>query len=174
MKAITLWQPWASLVAVGEKKVETRCWDTKYRGLLAIHSAKLEPRSGLGVSREKPEFARLMIEISNRYDWRDFYWKGGRPALGSVLCLARLVDVIPVERVRDDLSKQELTFGNYEDGRFAWFLEAVTAFEDPIPAKGNRLLWNWNPPPNSVKVPLLNSPVFLRFPKGEATHGVNV
>jgi hypothetical protein len=26
MKAITLWQPWASLIAIGAKKYETRSW----------------------------------------------------------------------------------------------------------------------------------------------------
>lgn len=32
MKAISLWQPWASAIAVGAKRVETRSWATKYRG----------------------------------------------------------------------------------------------------------------------------------------------
>lgn len=39
MKALTLWQPWASLVALGVKTVETRSWSTPYRGPLAIHAA---------------------------------------------------------------------------------------------------------------------------------------
>jgi hypothetical protein len=40
MKALTLIQPWATLVALGEKQIETRSWDTKYRGPLAIHAGK--------------------------------------------------------------------------------------------------------------------------------------
>jgi len=40
MKALTLWQPWASLVATGAKRIETRSCVTKYRGPLAIHAAK--------------------------------------------------------------------------------------------------------------------------------------
>lgn len=40
MKAITLTQPWATLVAIGAKKIETRSWATGYRGRLAIHAAK--------------------------------------------------------------------------------------------------------------------------------------
>lgn len=39
-RALSLWQPWASLIAVGAKAVETRGWSTPYRGLLAIHAAK--------------------------------------------------------------------------------------------------------------------------------------
>jgi activating signal cointegrator 1 len=39
MKVLSLWQPWASLVAHGLKKIETRGWDaTPYRGPLAIHA----------------------------------------------------------------------------------------------------------------------------------------
>lgn len=40
MKAISLWQPWATLVAIDAKRFETRSWKTNYRGLLAIHAAK--------------------------------------------------------------------------------------------------------------------------------------
>lgn len=40
LKAITLLQPWASLVAMGAKTIETRPYATQYRGPLAIHAAK--------------------------------------------------------------------------------------------------------------------------------------
>lgn len=40
MKIITLWQPWASLIALNLKQYETRSWSTKYRGKIAIHAAK--------------------------------------------------------------------------------------------------------------------------------------
>lgn len=39
MKVITIWQPWASLIVLGHKKIETRGWATKYRGPLLIHAA---------------------------------------------------------------------------------------------------------------------------------------
>lgn len=41
MKAITIRQPWATLIALGEKHFETRSWQTKYRGKLAIHAGKM-------------------------------------------------------------------------------------------------------------------------------------
>lgn len=40
MKALSLTQPWATLVATGAKQIETRSWSTKYRGPLYIHAAK--------------------------------------------------------------------------------------------------------------------------------------
>lgn len=43
MKALSLYQPWASLIAVGVKTIETRSWATKYRGRLLIHAAAREP-----------------------------------------------------------------------------------------------------------------------------------
>lgn len=45
VKAISLWQPWASMIADGKKTIETRPWATKYRGELLICSTKL-PRYG--------------------------------------------------------------------------------------------------------------------------------
>lgn len=43
MKALTIWQPWASLIACGAKQYETRSWATKYRGPIAIHAAMKDP-----------------------------------------------------------------------------------------------------------------------------------
>lgn len=43
MRALSLWQPWASLIALGVKTIETRGWSTKYRGPLLIHAAKRAP-----------------------------------------------------------------------------------------------------------------------------------
>lgn len=182
MKAISLWQPWASLVAFGEKKVETRCWTTKYRGSIAIASTKQEPKWDLGASRHGQEFTRAMIAITERHGWGEFYWPKAywKPlhdrydhlrentsdptellaidlhaahGFGAVLCTADLVAIEETLLVRADLSEQELLFGNYEDGRYAWFLENVKRFEAPIPVKGNRMLWNWDPASPCVDKP---------------------
>lgn len=40
MKALSVKQPWASLIASGKKTVETRVWSTEYRGELLIVSSK--------------------------------------------------------------------------------------------------------------------------------------
>ncbi len=44
MKALTIRQPWASLIAAGVKTIETRSWSTRYRGPLAIHAGKHKPQ----------------------------------------------------------------------------------------------------------------------------------
>ena len=40
MKAITIKQPFASLIAAGLKEYEFRTWKTNYRGELLIHAGK--------------------------------------------------------------------------------------------------------------------------------------
>jgi hypothetical protein len=40
MKALSIKQPWANLLASGEKTIETRLWPTAYRGPLLIVSSK--------------------------------------------------------------------------------------------------------------------------------------
>jgi hypothetical protein len=41
MRCISLKQPWANMIADGEKTIETRTWWTKYRGPIAIASSKM-------------------------------------------------------------------------------------------------------------------------------------
>jgi activating signal cointegrator 1 len=145
MKALTLWQPWASLLAFGEKRVETRSWSTRYRGLVAIHAAAKETVV-YSDWRVRPQFTKLICEITERHSWGDGYWPNShhRVGFGAVLATAMLVAIEPTEIVRNDLSEQERVFGNYEDGRYAWFFEGIERFTIPVPAKGNRMLWNWN------------------------------
>ncbi len=40
MKALSVKQPWASMIASGEKTIELRSWRTRYRGRLMICSSK--------------------------------------------------------------------------------------------------------------------------------------
>ena len=40
MQALTIHEPWASLLVKGKKQFETREWQRNYRGLLAIHAGK--------------------------------------------------------------------------------------------------------------------------------------
>lgn len=44
IKGLSLTQPWATLVALGKKRVETRSWPTSYRGWVAIHASTKYPR----------------------------------------------------------------------------------------------------------------------------------
>ncbi len=40
MKALSIRQPWATLIVTGHKKIENRTWSTNHRGLILIHASK--------------------------------------------------------------------------------------------------------------------------------------
>jgi hypothetical protein len=143
IKTLTLWNPWAALVAMGVKAVETRSWATKYRGPLAIHSAARIPPEWLGASRHSRDFQAELREVFHEPSQAVMEYKVHALPRGCVLCIVNLVAIQETDKVFDDLTPRERIFGNYEDGRYAWFLELVEKFDVPIPAKGNRMLWNW-------------------------------
>jgi hypothetical protein len=139
MKALTVKQPWAALIAIGAKQVETRSWRTEYRGQLAIHSAATLPPGAWEEWRERCTFAvgRRLVTIEPIH----------RLPLGAVVAVADLVDVVLIDRdLRLRLSSLELTFGDFADGRFAWVLRNVRALHEPIPAKGALGFWEWQVP----------------------------
>lgn len=130
MKALSLTQPWASMVAIGYKQFETRSWSTSYRGPLAIHASKGFPRSAR-------DFA-----MSSRHV-RQAIGEGLLPGpivLGHVIAVAWLVDVRATHG--DAPSEREAALGNWQPGRFAFELELLG--EIPIePARGSLGLWEW-------------------------------
>jgi len=132
--ALTLWQPWGSLIAVGQKCYETRSWQRSYRGLLAIHAAK----------RWTADEAFMFSYFLKQFPDLPPLFPNQLP-LGKVLCVCELVNIYPTEAVRNRLSEREKAFGNYLDGRFAWELKLVHVFDEPIPAIGTQTMWTWQP-----------------------------
>jgi len=143
MLALSLWQPWASLVALGEKRVETREWSTKHRGYVAIHATAKLPPFWLGASQHSDIFRNEVADVLNVK--RDYVSLAVRKLpLGAILCIVNLVEIQPTIHVKEILCERERIFGNYEEGRYAWFFELIERFDEPIPAKGNRMLWKWS------------------------------
>ncbi len=132
MKALTLTQPWASLVALGHKQIETRSWSTNYRGALYIHAAKGFPRWARDFAGEAQAGGRLPAELP----------------LGVLVATARLVDVRPTDDPALELSSLERRFGDYHPGRFAWLLEDIEPLAEPIPWRGALGLFNVQLPAN--------------------------
>jgi hypothetical protein len=134
MKALTLTQPWATLVAIGAKRIETRSWRTSYRGPLAIHAAKGFPKWAREFTLEP-----VCYEIAR-------FGKPTNPAypLGCILATCSLVACTLTSLAFEErLTARERAFGDYSPGRFAWILEDVKQLPEPIPAKGALQLWNW-------------------------------
>lgn len=134
MKAITVWQPWASLIVAGMKQYETRGWATKFRGRLAIHAAKTE--NGLFIVRQKPLLLNLVCKWLGIDDISEL-------PLGAVIGSAELVDCKPTKLVVPALSVKEHAFGDFSTGRFAWQIDNTVQFAEPIPIAGKQGFWNW-------------------------------
>ena len=133
LKAITLWQPWASAMAAEMKRNETRSWRTDYRGPLLIHAAARRPTECDLWVLEHPA-VKLRLALDN-IDPKKF-------PLGAAVCIVKLVDCVRVETIRDTLSPMELALGNYNNGRYAWITEFLHYIDKPIPMKGAQGFWN--------------------------------
>lgn len=139
MKAITIWQPWASYIVSRLKHYKTRSWSTPYRGLIAIHAAK----------RWTDEEQSQAESLHHRFPQLPKFDK--TPPLGVILCIVRLVAVHRTEAVRNKIDSIEGAIGGYADGRYAWELRIVEVFDVPILAKGQQGLWDWEFPEHIAK-----------------------
>ncbi|MET4560779.1 hypothetical protein ABIA69_001923 [Lysinibacillus parviboronicapiens] len=141
MKAITIKQPWATLIALGEKQFETRSWQTKHRGPIAIHAGKSTDKDACNDSWIKSTLAEHGIKSYKELP------------TGVVLATAELVDCYKVETTVGHVSVLsnvkvveglEVAFGDYTEGRYAWELTNVQVLAKPLEAKGQLSLWEWN------------------------------
>ena len=155
MKALTLTQPWATLVAIGAKRIETRSWPTSHRGPLAIHAAKGFPKWAREFTIERVcyEAVKACQSTSPARLWSPAY------PVGVVVATCELIDCVQMREfsfeqgvvatgigkythmLADNANERE--FGDYSPGRWAWILSAVKCFEQPVPAKGALGIWEW-------------------------------
>jgi hypothetical protein len=134
MKALTLTQPYATLVAIGAKRIETRSWRTRYRGPLAIHAGKgLVSTPG----ERGPDWLRNQGYFMHAL-------RGHQIPRGVIVATCILMDCAPTDDVDTwNLTDEERAFGNFSPGRYGWFLANITPLDPPIPATGRQGLWEW-------------------------------
>lgn len=133
IKALSLWQPWAEAIRVRAKQIETRHWLTRYRGWLAVHAAKKKiDKSDAGFN----DFAEHWVGDLSRLDF------------GAVICVVKLSDCRPSEALREEITEDEYLWGNYDDGRWGWMLDAgpVIDINPAIPVIGHQGLFDWEVP----------------------------
>ena len=136
--AVTLWQPWARLVVNGNKKYETRSWTTSHRGVLAIHAAQ--------------RWNQELEAIAKRPLFNNAIAQGSGDSISECLSFGAVIGFVRVNAVEiitpdfvQGLIEQEMEFGDYRPGRFAWQLCDPVMLFDPIPTRGYQRLWNWIP-----------------------------
>ncbi len=158
VRVITLWQPWASLIALGLKQYETRRWGTNYRGKLAIHAAKRPFVTEDGLKTLcKDAYRAWMQALELAYESGVINDQSRLPfshqlPLGSILAISDLVDcremvdvasrnchLHPVLQIDSSIQTPlEKAVGDWAELRYAWKLENVVAVQDPIPLKGGQ------------------------------------
>ena len=133
MKAITISQPYASLIATGDKVVENRTWATKHLGPLAIHA-------GLGTQYMTRQQLRAVTT-------------------SAVLCVVDVVGCLPISVIRHQALSQpgstvpemSMTWSDlfrhvHTEGPVCWLLSNLRRYTEPIPQTGARGLWTWHEP----------------------------
>ena len=144
LTAITLIQPWASLIANGHKQYETRDWSTSYRGPIAIHAGR-KPKG----KQELREHDKVVTSFDDLLTEECPY--------SSVIAIAQMTDcILMTEEFISQQTETELRCGNWQVGRYAFKLENVRPIA-PIEAAGKQGLWKWNSDtwnPNELKAKL--------------------
>ena len=119
MKALTLKQPWATLISEGLKEYEFRSWKTSYRGKLLIHA-------GLGIDKKE----------ANEFN---YYYPKSR-----VVALVELIDCIKIDDKFNKMikDKKSIVYGSKERNGYAWKIKLIKKIDDNKEVKGKLGLWN--------------------------------
>lgn len=134
MKAITIHQPYASLIMAGVKRYETRSRNTRIRGRIAIHAGSKDPYQ---VLKELPDDVReKIIGIQKASGINQL-------PMGAIIGTVELVNVVPVENLWGKTTPEEIYLGDFTRGRYAYVLREPDIFDEPIPAKGAQGWWTW-------------------------------
>lgn len=146
MKVISLWQPWATLVVTGHKKIETRGWNTKYRGPLLIHAASRKIRAGEFEPELLDYIPKEIMEVYSELPYGAIIGAVNLRAT-SILCPPykdefNLTRGIYFQKWGASFTEKELALGNYSPGRYGWLMSDAIAFDHPIKCKGHQGFWN--------------------------------
>lgn len=172
MKAITIWQPWASLLACGAKKYETRSRPISYRGPIAIHAAARKCDTSSLPASTVHAMIQALRPVTEKQAKTAMYIPLDLLPRGAVIATAELVNCwyivhhpgtdvdvakhIPIgaESMTTDKhapgfadyfvpTDQEILFGDWTPGRYALELANVKMLDKLIPVRGQQGLWNW-------------------------------
>lgn len=125
MKAITIKQPWASLIVYGIKDIENRNWRTNFRGRILIHSSAKGDIAQFGCLQPNQRLKVLNTPIS-RICFNDL-------PFGSIIGSVEIVDCV-----------QNHPSIWADKGVYNWVLANPVLFKNPIPAKGKLSFWEYD------------------------------
>lgn len=118
MKALTLYQPWATLIAYGQKRVETRPRPWKYEGPIAIHAGKTIDAAAC----EQFKFVPQALPT------------------GCVVAIAEMIGCVEFP----SLQYPPEPYGDYTPGRYGYPFRRIQALDTPIAARGKQGIWEFD------------------------------
>ena len=140
MKALTVKQPWASLIVTGVKDIENRTWKTNFRGRLLIHAGKHIPFKEID----------LLVRQRGISCWQEGTYPEGA-IIGSVEIVGCVINhsSIWAEKSNDYSPAYPngvpAIYGNKKyPPIYNWVLANPIMFEKPIPAKGKLSFWEFD------------------------------
>lgn len=158
MNLISLHEPWATLMMLKFKRVETRDWWTNYRGPLAIHASKhgMSLEATLEVCLQTPFYNALMNyppfrERMIHYriapqpgDVDKRVMKFCFPNRGKIVAVVDVKAMCPTSAIAAKhptiMTAAELAFGNYDPidkttgkPRHGWITEFMFEVPEPVP-----------------------------------------
>jgi len=121
LKALSLRQPWASLVVAGKKTLELRHWQVSYRGPLAIHAAQTANREACLAHGLTPE----------------------QLPTGAILGTVDLLDIVGLDEAAFHARQAEhLALGAFTPPLYGWKLSNARALPEPVTFHGRMGLFN--------------------------------
>lgn len=147
MKAVSLWQPWASLWCSPRKIHETRGRTLRYRGWLAVHAAKFDACRDIVKHQTHEQMAPLVAILEDEYGG---HWSRDLPR-GAIIGAVNIIDCLPTQdvvrariesRYADIADLDDATCGNFEPGRFAWRRGEFKLLPQPVPYRGMQSLFD--------------------------------
>lgn len=170
MKAITLWQPWASLIAIKAKPYEFRGWIFPIRMLgerVAIHAGARKVQGAevrdLLSRLDNPRKTPCLVAASAR-PFLERVLQGladkGAPLLGeepftlplsAIVCTA----VLGEPKAGDECAREFGYAGNDSDRdehfNWGWPMRDVEPVVPPVPVRGAQGFWKWSPQPEEPR-----------------------
>lgn len=131
-RAVTLLQPWATLVVCGIKRIETRSWSTSYRGPLLIHASARFPRELRMLCSMTPFRSALLAAGYTPHSWE--------LPLGGIIGCIELVQCVKIAT-----QPRTWVFPNPARGRYAWITQHPQRFRRGIRCRGRLGLWKLSP-----------------------------
>jgi hypothetical protein len=136
MRAITLWQPWASLMACGAKPHETRGWHAPSESIghwYAIHAASTF-RVKLGDGLMPPA---ILAALAQHYP--DQVAIGADLPVGGVIAVGRLVACVETSDP-SVAAAPDRPLGDFSAGRWVWRFEDMRPISI-VPISGRQRIW---------------------------------